>query len=187
MTEKTNETRALTATGKDDWLTPRPVLDSLDEEFGFDLDAAASDGNEAFPGGPYLTAEDDALSVPWMDYLGSEASAGPVAWLNSPYSRAAGRGHGIKAWHEKAWEESRNGLTVVVLCPPHPGRGWFTRWARLADEIRVYTKRISFIDPATMQPVKGNTQDSCLVIYRPHVPETGWPGGPRWSWIEVPR
>ena len=199
MTGKSNTVAAMTSTGKDDWKTPPAVLDALNAEFGFILDAASS--------GPSFPMPQWCQPVPWLgpggvrpdgldpwpspdDCIGclSPGWAGsvPAAWLNSPYSRAAGRGQGIKAWHERAWLESRNGWTVVVLCPPHPGRRWMQEFGRKADEVRVYKRRLAFIDPATGEAVRGNTQDSCLVVYRPHVPAAGWPGGPRWSWVDVP-
>lgn len=49
--------------------------------------------------------------------------------------------------------------------------------------------RIPFKGPTAPpnRPVRGNTQDSCLVIYHPAVSAEGWADGPRWSWIPVPR
>ena len=178
-------TAAITSTGKDDWQTPQPVLDDLDTEFCFSVDAAASGAPAVgeFHFGPGSSVLLDGLS----EWPCMAADVGSVAFLNSPYSRAAGRGKGILAWHERAWMESQRGWTVVVLCPPNFARRWGSVYGRRADELRLYRQRLAFIDPATGQPVRGNTQDSCLVIYRPHVPHDGWPGGPRLSWIEVPR
>ena len=170
-----NTRQALTSSGKDDWRTPRAVLDQLDAEFSFDFDAAASCAT--WEGRPYLGpggAWNDALSDrPWRDL-------GRVAFLNPPYSRAGGAGRGILAWHERAFT---SGLVVVVLCPPHPGRRWFQLYASRADEIRVYRSRLAFVDPSTGEAARGNTQDSCLVIYRSQVQSSA----PRWSWIDVPK
>jgi len=192
MTGKSNTVAAMTSTGKDDWKTPPAVLESLHAEFGFTLDAAASDrgplGIDWFGNVDGEMVADGLDPAVWeskrLQYEALRIQR--VAWLNSPYSRAAGRGQGIKAWHERAWLESRNGWTVVVLCPPHPGRKWMQEFGVLADEVRVYKRRLAFINPATGEAVRGNTQDSCLVVYRPHVPAAGWPGGPRWSWVDVP-
>lgn len=176
--------QATISTGKDDWRTPAAVLEKFDAEFGFGVDAASSvrpGVSEIFfgPGSPWHL---DGLEL-WPQ-LPSEVPR--VAWINPPYSRRAGRGKGILSWHQRAWEESRRGWTVVVLCPPHPGRGWFHRFAVRADEVRVFRRRLAFIDPSTGLSVKGNTQDSCLVVYRPDVPSEGHEGGPRWSWIDPP-
>ena len=173
------------------------MLDELDAEFGFALDAAATAGHEAFPGrphfGPGSPLGEDALEEDWAETARRQAQiTGGVplvlaAFNNPPYSKIAGRGEGILAWHRKAWQESREGLSTVLLCPPHPGRRWFHHYAVRADEVRVYRRRIGFIDPETGLPVDANTQDSALIIYRPGVPVEGWPGGPRWSWIDVPK
>jgi len=174
--------RATVSSGKDDWCTPRAVIEELDAEFQFCLDVASSASAAASQEwlGPGSAWQEDGLD-PWPDVPGNRS-----AWCNPPYSRAAGRGKGILAWHERAWLQSREGWTTVLLCPPHPGRGWFHRFAVRADEVRVYRRRLAFIDPATSEPAKGNTQDSCLVIYRPSVPDAGYPGGPRWSWVDLP-
>lgn len=172
---------ATIATGKDDWQTPPEVLAALDAEFGFTLDAASAP-NVPIAGayfGPSSPWQEDGRA-PWDGYMDTPAAA----WLNPPYSRALG---GLKVWHRRAWLESRNGWTVVVLCPPHMGRQWFQQYGWRCDEMRIYKRRLAFIDPATGLAVRGNTQDSGLFIYRPHVPEQGWPGGPRLSLIDVPK
>ena len=48
---------------RDSWATPRKLFDALNEEFGFVLDAAASDSNALCD--DYFTIEDDALNQPW--------------------------------------------------------------------------------------------------------------------------
>lgn len=181
---------ALHSSGKDDWRTPRYLLDELDAEFGFLLDAAASPRAQAFPGRPFIgpqASESGSLGVCWLSFCPRFVRVGakpPAAWLNSPYSKAAGGGEGVKAWHRKSWEESRKGLTVVVLSPSTLDRTWAGEFAALADEIRIFRHRLSFIEPETLKPARGNVVGSCLTIYRPHVPAEGWPGGPRISWIE---
>jgi phage N-6-adenine-methyltransferase len=174
--------QVLTSTGTDSWRTPRIVLDVLDAHFLFGLDAAACSGHEAFPGRPYL-----GPGSPWgEDALDGQPWPGTGAvWLNPPYSRAGGRGEGILAWHRAAATTSREQRrTVVVLCPPHPGRRWFWEQAATADEVWVYRQRIAFINEEGI-PVRGNSQDSCLVIYRPG-PRQMYTS-PKWSWINVPR
>ena len=173
---------ATVATGKDDWLTPPSLLDDLDAEFCFSVDAAATDtpavGEFHFgPGSSVLL--DGRAEWPCM-----AATVGSVAFVNPPYSRKLG---GLKVWHERAWLESRLGWTVAVLCPPHMGRQWFQYYGWQCDEMRIYRRRLAFIDPATGEQVRGNTQDSGLFIYRPHVPEQGWPGGPRLSLVDPPK
>lgn len=109
----TNETRAMTSSGKDDWCTPQSLLRQLDDEFEFGVDASATAGHEAFPGRPHWGPGSswgivDALGPSsWRDRL-VDLGKPLVAWLNPPYSKAAGTGgQGIRAWHHRAWEESR--------------------------------------------------------------------------------
>lgn len=85
---------------KHDWTTPREFWEKLDAEFGFTLDAAASEENALCPA--YYTAETDGLSQDW---------SGHTVWCNPPYGRAIGN------WIRKAHEESLKGTTVVMLIP----------------------------------------------------------------------
>jgi len=95
----------------DEWSTPQDTFDALDEEFGFDLDAAATAENAKCrdwmgPGHPYRP---DALAVDW-DVAGPAWP--PVVWLNPPYSRGL-QGKFIA----KAASEAARGCTVVILIP----------------------------------------------------------------------
>lgn len=180
--------KALHSSGKDGWRTPPHVLAYLDAEFHFHLDAAASAGAEAFPGRAFIgpdASETGALGVDWLDWMPRSFPAGrpPTAFNNPPYSKAASGGKGVLAWHRKAWEESRKGVTCVLLTPPTVDRGWAHKYGVLADEWRIFKFRLDFIDPATGQPARGNVVGSQVTIYRPHVPAGGWPGGPRVSYI----
>lgn len=180
---------ALHSTGKDTWRTPPDVLAWLDAEFHFHLDAAAEAGAEAFPGrariGPEAS-ETGALGVAWLDWMPRVYPPGrpPAAFVNPPYSKEASGGDGIRAWHRKAWEQSRLGVAVVVLAPPTIDRGWAHKTGVLADEWRIFKFRLDFIDPSTGDPARGNVVGSQLTIYRPHVPVGGWPGGPRVSYVD---
>ena len=187
---------AILSTGKDTWRTPPELLHALDAEFGFAVDLAASDDAVAFPGRLHVPPEagpQGSLGVNWSAWCArtDRWRQWPrlVGFLNPPYSTKGGLGRGLLAWHEKAWEESRNGWTTVLLCPPRPGVTWFWRYALRADEVRYFAQRLEFVDPdPATKKRRGNTQASCLVIYRPHVPLAGWVGGPRQSWWHrVPR
>ena len=190
----TNAREALTSTGKDGWRTPPGILAELDREFRFLLDAAAVPGDEAFPGrpsiGPFASPR-GSLGVAWSDWIPDLVPSRfpPAVFVNPPYSKAGGpdgRGveRGIWTWHGKAWQESREGLTVVLLTPPTIDRTWFSDFGVRADELRIFRHRLAFVDPTTGRQVRGNTQGSALTIYRPHVPGGGWPGGPRVSLVE---
>ena len=54
---------ALLSSKKMDWCTPQDFFDRLNEEFGFVLDAAATDKSAKCPA--YYTPETDGLTAPW--------------------------------------------------------------------------------------------------------------------------
>jgi len=81
--------------------TPQWLFDHLNAEFNFTLDAAALPENAKCE--PYFTSETDGLAQSW---------AGEVVWCNPPFSK-----HEIGDWVQKAFEESQNGVTTVMLIP----------------------------------------------------------------------
>ena len=87
---------------KSDWETPQDLFDSLNSEFHFTLDAAASDHNHKLP--HYYTEEEDGLAQDW---------GGERVFCNPPYgSRETG------LWTEKCWREAQKPDTLVVLLIP---------------------------------------------------------------------
>ncbi|MBT0375328.1 phage N-6-adenine-methyltransferase, partial [Morganella morganii subsp. morganii] len=86
---------------KDSWQTPEWLFTALDLEFGFYLDAAASDINALCS--RYLTEQDDALKSEWISH--------GAIWCNPPYSN-------IRPWVEKAAEQSRMQNQPVVMLVP---------------------------------------------------------------------
>lgn len=107
--------------------TPDGLFQKLDAEFHFTLDAAASDRNAKCA--RYFTREDDALGKDW----GEE-----VVWLNPPFGR------GLREWARKAWEASRAGALVVMLCPSATDMDWWHDYVLEADEVRFIRGRMSF-------------------------------------------
>ena len=81
---------------KSEWTTPAALFDSLDRLFGFTLDACATPENAKCS--RFYTREQDGLSQPWDG----------IVWCNPPY-------RGLGKWVRKAFEESQNGATVVLL------------------------------------------------------------------------
>lgn len=91
---------------RDYWQTPIEIFNALDREFGFWLDAAASESNALCA--HYITELDDSLNSEWT-------SCGAI-WCNPPYSD-------IGPWVEKAAEQSRaqsqgavSGRSDAVTC-----------------------------------------------------------------------
>src|SRR3984885_15364553 len=87
------------ADGKDYWLTPSDLMESLQGEFNFDLDAC-----------PYPKPDDfDGLTCDW----------GESTYVNPPFGSIIhqGKKKGPTAWARKAIEESRKGKQVVMVYP----------------------------------------------------------------------
>lgn len=112
-----------------DWETPRDIFDRLDAFWHFDLDAAASDDNALCT--DYFTVKDDGLAQSW---------AGRRVWLNPPYGR------NVAEWIRKAYEETRDGRTVVVaLIPARTDTRWYHDWIEgRAAEVKFLRGRLKY-------------------------------------------
>jgi phage N-6-adenine-methyltransferase len=125
-----------------EWSTPQDFFDTMDKEFSFDLDAAATEENKKCP--QYLK---DALSVCWSDF-------GKSIWCNPPYGR------GLGEWFKKAREASER-ATVVMLVPARTDVAWFHDHVyHVADEIRFIRGRLKFGGQKNSAPFP-----SMLIVY----------------------
>lgn len=117
------------------WATPQYIFDWLNEEFHFDLDAAANYNN--YKCDNFFTSNEDcpegAFAFNWNEF-------GKRIWLNPPYSNPY-------PWVKKAYEESLNGCTVVCLLPADISTKWFHEWVINKAEIRFIQGRINFDNP----------------------------------------
>lgn len=111
----------------DEWETPQDFFNSLNNEFHFTLDAAASDANHKVP--RYYTIEDNALARSW---------AGETVFLNPPYSQ-------IKEWVKKAYiEHLQPKKTIVLLIPARTDTKYFHKYIYHRSEIRFIKGRLKF-------------------------------------------
>ena len=128
----------------DEWATPEDFFKSLDEEFHFDLDAAASHINHKC--NKYFTVEDDGLTQNW---------GGCRVFCNPPYSQ-------IDKWVEKAFYETKQENTLVVmLIPSRTDTRYFHNYIYGRTEIRFVKGRLKFGDGKNSAPFP-----SMLVIFR---------------------
>jgi site-specific DNA-methyltransferase (adenine-specific) len=122
-----------------DWETPQELFDKLNHEFNFTIDLAANEHNRKCdrwfgPGG----VEEDALSVSWEGVRG---------WLNPPYGR------GLARWVRKAYEESRDGASLVVLLiPSRTDTTYWHDYVIRADEVRFLRGRLKFVGATASAP-----------------------------------
>jgi site-specific DNA-methyltransferase (adenine-specific) len=141
---------ALFSSDKHDWETPPAFFARLDDEFRFTLDACANEQNAKCEN--YYTVEDDGLSQPWPG----------TTWCNPPYGREIGD------WVRKAYQESLNGSTVVMLIPARTDTAYWHDYVMLAHEIRFVRGRLRFVGGDSCAPFP-----SAVVVFRP-----GHSGGP---------
>jgi len=90
-------TTGLMSSLTDQWATPQALFDELNNEFGFTLDACASDWNHKVAN--YYDESQDALIQSWTG----------VVWMNPPYGRT------IKAWMKKAYESWLGGGQLLSV------------------------------------------------------------------------
>ena len=136
--------KALFSSNSDEWSTPQHIFDSLDAEFGFNLDPCASDDNHKCD--TYYTAEIDGLRQKWGGYR---------VFCNPPYSK-------ISDWVEKAFRETRNDKTLVVLLiPARTDTRYFHDYINNRAEIRFIKGRLKFGESRNSAPFP-----SMVVIFR---------------------
>ena len=132
---------------RNDWTTPEALYREMDAEFGFTLDAAASAENAKAPA--FFDKEMDAITRDWAPH---------TVWLNPPY----GEGYPLSRWVRKAYEESLNGATVVMLIPARTNTNWFHNYCLLHGTVRFIKGRPKFggADHGLPQPL-------CFVVFHP--------------------
>jgi len=127
----------------DEWATPRAEFLTLDEEFGFTLDACATPENAKCA--RFYTKADDGLAQSWRG----------VVWMNPPYGKAIGR------WMRKAYRSSQEGATVVCLVPARTDTAWWHSYA-VRGEVRFIRGRLKFGAGTGSAPFP-----SAVVVFRP--------------------
>lgn len=143
----------------DEWSTPREFFESLDREFHFRVDAAATPENTQcvrWFGRPMTASDGDALYGSWV------ADEGPF-WLNPPYSKC-------REFISKAAAEACNGCTVVCLVPSRTDTRWWhehvwdaeTNQPRAGVEVRFIKGRLKFGGCNNAAPFP-----SVVIVFRP--------------------
>ena len=107
----------------DEWATPHYLFDALHGEFGFTLDACATERNAKCA--RYFTRDMDGLAQDW----GTER-----VFMNPPCSNCGD-------WMHKASASAARGALVVALVPSRTDTDWWHRYA-MAGEIRFLKGRL---------------------------------------------
>lgn len=128
----------------DEWTTPQEFYDELNKEFNFTLDPCATDSNHKCEN--YYTKESNGLLQNW---------GGNRVFCNPPYSK-------IADWVAKAFYETRNDNTVVVLLiPSRTDTRYFHNYIKDRAEIRFVKGRLKFGSGKNSAPFP-----SMVVIFR---------------------
>lgn len=112
-----------------EWETPKDFFDKLNWRFGpFNLDPCAT--KESAKCINYYTKDDDGLSKSWK---------GRTVFVNPPYGRQ------INKWIEKAYRESMdNNTTVVMLIPARTDTRYWHDYVMKAKELHFVKGRLKF-------------------------------------------
>lgn len=145
-----------------EWQTPYELFEELDAEFGFRLDAAASDDNALCD--EWFTDRLDGLRMDWWPY--------EQVFCNPPYGNQIGR------WVEKGYDEAQKGCTVVMLIPARTETRYWHDYVMKAREIRFIKGRLRFSGFTVNAPFP-----SAVVVFRPDWGDTV----PVISAMEAPR
>lgn len=132
-----------TQNGKDEWLTPKYIIDALG---AFDLDPC-SPINRPWPTAKkHYTIEDDGLSQDWQGRT----------WMNPPYVNQTGK------WLKKL---SEHGNGIALIFARTETKMFFDYIWDKADAVLFLKGRLSFYN---VDGTKGNSNTgapSCLVAY----------------------
>ena len=173
--------------GKDDWRTPRALLEAVQRRLHLWLRLdAASDAKNVIPMafGSYDETS-DALRRDWADALASICEDNPcltpwgaAVWLNPPYSRN-------DDFIAKAAVECANGARVVCLVPVRTDTRWWAEHVHRDDgetraaRVLLLKGRLKFEHPG-VEKATGAPFPSAIVYYDPS--HRGAPQYEVWDW-----
>ena len=143
------------STGKDDWETPQDLFDRLNRKYQFTLDPCATPQNTKCQ--KYFTIQDDGLLQNWK---------GHTVFCNPPYSKRSKDNPGQEAWIQKAYEESRDpNTTVVMLLPARTDTKAFHKYILPYADIEFLPGRVKFVG------AKHNAPFPCMIAKFPKSPK----------------
>ena len=138
-----------TGHGRIEYNTPQWLYESLDKEFGFTVDGAASANNAKCK--KFWTIEDNSLLKDWTD---------EVVFLNPPYGKGV-----TSQWVKKAYYESKKGATVAMVVPVRADAKWWHDYAMKA-EVRLFRNRLNFDN--THGAVHYAPFATAILVFRPY-------------------
>jgi len=145
----------------DSWMTPPSIIESAREAMGsINTDPASNElAQQIVKADRYFTKEMSGLSGGWTGNV----------WLNPPYSRGNIEPFLDRLVYFYLWKHVEQ--AVILTNTVYTSQWW--RRTTVSDYATAYClphERISFIDPVTMEPQKGNDRDQ-LITYVGRNPE----------------
>jgi len=156
-----------------EWRTSPVLWKLLDDEFCFQLDAAANPENKLCEN--FITPHQNGLAIDWINLAKPEETNLVLrAYCNPGF-------HALKPWMEKAHREAQkspSAITVVVGLVS-PSTAWWRFCVKNATEIRLFAPRIQFV-PAKGVVDSSNSRENCLVVFHKKL----WyqPPARIWTW-----
>jgi len=127
---------------RQDWETPSSIFNPLNKEFNFDIDVCATSKNTKCS--KFFSVEENGLEQAWKG----------VCWMNPPFGEQS-------KWVKKAYEESKNGNTIVCLLPARTNTHWWHNYC-MKGEIRFILGRPKFVGAKYGLP-----QPLAIVVFYP--------------------
>lgn len=150
MKKKPRNKKPMMSHGSDEWSTPMWLFDTLNKEFNFSFDLAASKDNTLCK--KFFSKEDSALDRPWPKNKG-------VLFCNPPYSM-------LREFLEKAATEWKlRGIRSIFVVPARVETRAFSDSAHEIAEIRFFKGRVGFSG-------KANAPFPSVVLYYGGRPNT---------------
>jgi len=119
----------------DQWATPIEFFNKWNAIFSFTLDVCADADNAKCA--RFFDREANGLKQDWSLN---------VCWMNPPYGREIGQ------WVKKAYNESRNGATVVCLLPARTDTAWWHDYVLPMATVTFIRGRLKFGDSKNSAP-----------------------------------
>ena len=133
-----------------EWETPDELFNSLNNEFKFTIDLAASEKNKKCP--LFYSREQNALLQDWKG----------IGWLNPPFGEKGS--NRLSKFVEKAYNDSKkHGSTIVMLIPARTNTNWWHDFC-MKGEVRFIRGR-----PAFKGCKYGLMQPLSIVIFRAYI------------------
>lgn len=139
--------------GNDNFRTPKNLYNQLDRIFNFTLDAACTTEDCKCSCGLYHDKGFNALDCCW---------GGERVFCNPPFSKKA-------EFIAKAYNEVINGncpIVVMILPSNCQDSKAFQQYIKKNFFYETLCGRVSFVDPKTGEPMKGNNSGTTIVYFK---------------------